>query len=399
MKVTVVQIGARHHYAVPRMLEQAGTLAGFHTDAVGVMGLGRWLPRVPGLRGDAALKKLGQRIPRGVPRAKIRQTDALLWRRILGKLRLGPMPVGHIEDDHIFDEITAGWGFAGADTLYAMQKHGTRLLEAARAAGLRVVVDVFITPLAHHIVEDERRRFPDIEPPSDAEGELDREDERNRREFACADLLLCPGENVVAGVRSYAEGRNKAVAMVPYGCGVNFEGRRNTPVKGRILFAGTADLRKGIHYLGMAASSLARRGWDFRVAGNVPEAIRRHPLMKDLNFLGRLPAPAMREEFLAADAFVLPTLAEGCASVVHEAVMAGCPVVTTAASGTLVRDGQGGRIVPERDADALAEAIARVVEDRAMRDDLAESCRKLGEELSEEAWTRRLMAALARHSE
>ena len=394
MNVIVVQIGARHHYAVPRMLERAGVLAAFHTDAIGVMGLGRWLPRVPGIGGDAALRKLGQRVPHGVPLARIRQTDALLWRRIRGKLRLGPMPVGYIEDDHIFDEITAGWGFGGADTLYAMQKHGTRLLESARAAGVRVVVDVFITPLAHRIVEDERRRFPDIEPPSDNEDTLEREDDRNRREFACADLLLCPGENVVEGVRAYAEGRDKAVAVVPYGCGVDFEGRRNTPVKGRILFAGTADLRKGIHYLGMAASKLARRGLDFRVAGNVPESIRRHPLMKDLNFLGRLPAPAMREEFLAADTFVLPTLAEGCASVVHEAVMADCPVVTTAASGTLVRNGRGGRIVPERDADALAEVIVEVVEKRSMRDELAESCRGLAEELSEDAWSRRLMAAV-----
>ena len=43
------------------------------------------------------------------------------------------------------------------------------------------------------------------------------------------------------------------------------------PVRGRILFAGTADLRKGIHYLAMAAEKLVEHGlhYEFRVAGNV----------------------------------------------------------------------------------------------------------------------------------
>ena len=77
--------------------------------------------------------------------------------------------------------------------------------------------------------------------------------------------------------------------------------------------------------------------------------VRNHPMTQHLNFLGRVPRAEMREEFLKADVFVLPTLAEGCASVVHEAVMAGCPVITTHASGTLVAHDRGGMIVPERD--------------------------------------------------
>ena len=51
----------------------------------------------------------------------------------------------------------------GRISLYAMQKHGTKMLEAAQAAGVRTVVDVFITPMCHHIVEEERARYPGIE--------------------------------------------------------------------------------------------------------------------------------------------------------------------------------------------------------------------------------------------
>lgn len=393
-QVAVAQIGARHHYAIPRILEKAGCLAAFHTDANAVKGLGKWLSSVPVLGSRGRLKNLAQRTVTGVPRAKIRHTDAMLQRRILGALHLGPGYENYIEDDHLFDSIIAARGFDGVDMLYAMQKHGTKILEAAQAAGVRTVVDVFITPMCHHIVEEERARYPGIEAACEDQARLELEDERTRREIDHADLLLCPGMNVVEGLANFPNAQGKAYAVVPYGCGVSFGGVRNVPVKGRVLFAGTADLRKGIHYLGMAAEQLANEGCDFRVAGNVSDEVRNHPMMHHLNFLGRIPREEMKEEFLKADVFVLPTLAEGCASVVHEAVMAGCPVITTHASGTMVADGRGGVIVPERDPDALAEAIQSVVKDRGKRDELAASCDALAEAFTEESWSERLMAAL-----
>jgi glycosyltransferase involved in cell wall biosynthesis len=392
--VIVAQIGARHDYAVPRMLEGAGRLQAFYTDANGLTGLGAWLRRLPVVRNRGRIAKLVGRIPRGVPAAKIRHTDALLRRRLRAVVGLGPEPRGYVDDDHLFDRIVAGWGFAGADTLYAMQKHGTLILEAARRAGLRTVVDVFITPVAHRVVAAERDRFSDWEEPAAGGVAADLEDERTGREIEHADLLLCPGWNVVEGLASFPNAAGKAFAVVPYGCGAPFGGRRNEPVAGRILFAGTADLRKGIHYLAMAAELLRGKGYQFRVAGSVTDAVRRHPRAAGLNFLGRLPRERMLEEFLQADVFVLPTLAEGCASVVHEAVTAGCPVITTPAAGTLIGDMRGGLLVPERDAEALAAALERVLGDRECRSFLAASCEELALELTEESWCRRLLAAL-----
>ena len=271
-QVMVAQIGARHHYAIPRMLEKSGHLQSFHTDANAVKGLGRLLAALPILNSRGSLKNLSQRRPQGVPLSKIRHTDALLKRRIMGGLGLAPPYEGYIADDHLFDEIIASRGFSGANMLYAMQKHGTKMLEAAQAAGVRTVVDVFITPLAHHIVEQERDQFPDIEAPMTDRSSFELEDERTRCEIDHADLLLCPGMNVVDGVASFANAAGKDYAVVPYGCGVSFDGLKNKPVKGRVLFAGTADLRKGIHYLGMAAKALGNENYDFRVAGNVSDA-------------------------------------------------------------------------------------------------------------------------------
>ena len=52
---------------------------------------------------------------------------------------------------------------------------------------------------------------------------------------------------------------------------------------------------------------------------------------------------------------------------------AGLPVVTTAVSGIpeLVRDGENGLLVPPSDPAALADALARVAHDPALREHLA----------------------------
>jgi glycosyltransferase involved in cell wall biosynthesis len=66
---------------------------------------------------------------------------------------------------------------------------------------------------------------------------------------------------------------------------------------------------------------------------------------------------------LQADVFVLPTLAEGSARVIFEALAAGCWVITTPNAGSIVPDVAAGAVVPPADPHALAEAIANVLAD------------------------------------
>jgi UDP-glucose:(heptosyl)LPS alpha-1,3-glucosyltransferase len=78
--------------------------------------------------------------------------------------------------------------------------------------------------------------------------------------------------------------------------------------------------------------------------------------------------------YQAADVFVLPTTYETFSLAAHEAAAAGLPVVATRASGIedLVGDDQAGLIV-EPSGDAVAEALARLGHDPALR-------RRLGDE-------------------
>lgn len=71
----------------------------------------------------------------------------------------------------------------------------------------------------------------------------------------------------------------------------------------------------------------------------------------------------------SADVFVLPSRYEGTSLALLEAMGAGKAVVATAIGGTdeLVRDGIDGLLVPPDDADALAAAIGRLLDDPQLR--------------------------------
>jgi len=99
-------------------------------------------------------------------------------------------------------------------------------------------------------------------------------------------------------------------------------------------------------------------------------------VMDRVRFLGwREDTPAL---YAAADLFVCPSRIEPLGNVVIEAWAQGLPVVAANAAGPrqLIRDGESGLLVPVDDAPALAQAIARVLDDAALRAHLAEGGRR-----------------------
>ena len=106
------------------------------------------------------------------------------------------------------------------------------------------------------------------------------------------------------------------------------------------------------------------------------EAELRRAAPAGVRFVGDVPdvAPYLR----AADAFVLPSSAEGLSNALLEAMAAGLPVVATAVGGTvdLIEPGESGWLVPPGDRIALADAIGSVLRDAGLRERLGESARR-----------------------
>ncbi|URI10247.1 TIGR03088 family PEP-CTERM/XrtA system glycosyltransferase [Aquincola tertiaricarbonis] len=75
------------------------------------------------------------------------------------------------------------------------------------------------------------------------------------------------------------------------------------------------------------------------------------------------------------DLFALPSRAEGISNTLLEAMACGCAPVATEVGGNpeLVQDGANGLLVPPSDSQALAQALARLVRDPALRQRLAQA--------------------------
>lgn len=86
----------------------------------------------------------------------------------------------------------------------------------------------------------------------------------------------------------------------------------------------------------------------------------------------------VRPYLAASDLLVLPTLREGMPNVVLEAAAMGIPSVTTTATGAIdsVVDGETGLLVPPQDADALGDAILRLIREPALRAKLGSAARE-----------------------
>jgi len=117
-------------------------------------------------------------------------------------------------------------------------------------------------------------------------------------------------------------------------------------------------------------------------------------LFQGPTYVGQVPRSQVREEFLRADVFAFPTLVEGFALSHLEAMACGLPVVTTPGCGPAVREGQDGFVVPPRDAHALADKIAAIITDRALRRRMSESARERASSYSWGYYRQRLLEAV-----
>jgi glycosyltransferase involved in cell wall biosynthesis len=81
----------------------------------------------------------------------------------------------------------------------------------------------------------------------------------------------------------------------------------------------------------------------------------------------------------AADVFLMPSEAENAPTMTLEAMACGTPVIGTDNTGfpEIVRPPQAGLLVPLRDADALAGAMARLLADEPLRRAMGETGRRL----------------------
>jgi len=186
---------------------------------------------------------------------------------------------------------------------------------------------------------------------------------RMEREFEMADAILVPAQ---VARRSFVRAGYAQQAIV-VNAGVDHHFFAPPPKAAprdvfRVCYAGRVELLKGLPYLLQAWSQLNLTRAELVLIGEVaPEMHRiiRQYALPDVRLLGLLPPSELLEWYRASHLFAFPSVNEGLARVIFEAMSCGLPVVATERSGAedCITPGIEGSIVPARNVEALAEAI------------------------------------------
>ncbi len=105
------------------------------------------------------------------------------------------------------------------------------------------------------------------------------------------------------------------------------------------------------------------------------KALRRELGLADLvTFLGARDQDALPDYYAAAEAVIMPSYYESFGMVALEAMACGTPVIASEVGGLafLVKDGETGFHVPDRDPELLADRICQIITDPLLRAELGE---------------------------
>lgn len=354
--VSLLCVGRFHHFHLARQMQKLGLLREIWT----------------------GYPRFQLNAEQGIPTDKIK-TFPWLQGPLMATGRLG-IPVPH--------KLSRKWQRLAQTTLdrYA-SKHlspvGTLIalsgggLESGRAVQRKGGIYICDRGSSHirfqdELLRDEYKRWKLPYPGVDAEVIKREEDE-----YAQADYVSVPSSFVADSFVKMGFPKRK-LFVNPYGARLD----RFKPVamppndSFTVLFVGQVSMRKGFMYLLQAFNSLNQKIKRLKGIGSIADEIK--PLLGNCNltaveFLGQVPNDQLPLHFSTAHVLVLPSIEEGLAMVIGEALACGCPVIASENTGArdFFLDGKEGFIVPIRSVQIIAERLEQIRENYTLRNELS----------------------------
>jgi len=384
MKWICSQIGAREHYAIPRVLHREAKLESFYTDF--------WTNPIWKSCGNLFGKpELSTRFHQDLADVKVKSFDlTTLVDSVFTDSRKKNsyewfLYVGSDFGRAVVESLKRKKGVPWDETIFF--GYDTGFLEPAtwikRRGGKTVVCQMDPSRAEVSMVESERNLWPgwthrSVNVPESFF-------RRREQEWATADIVMVNSEWCKQGLIEQNVPENKII-VVPLAYERDKSVDLNLLAKStkrhdqgitskqpvRILFLGQVILRKGIQYLIEAAKKLKNEPIYFDIVGPVgisDEAVKSAPT--NMVFHGPVSRSRASEYFTNSDIFVLPTISDGFALAQLEALAHGLPVITTPNCGEVVEHGVDGMIVPAKDSISLAEAIRILSNDQSLRQQMS----------------------------
>jgi len=284
-------------------------------------------------------------------------------------------------------------GDARASAVYGYEHSAADSFRAAAERGMGRIYELTIGywRAGLRILSEERELRPEWAPTLDILQDSDEKHARKDAELSAADHVIVPSDFVRDTLREHP-GFRASLDVIPYGAPPprpEALARRPRGDRLRLLYVGHLSQRKGVSYLFEAMRRLEGLA-TLTLVGPKP-ASECPALEKELQaheWLGAVPHGRVLEIMGTHDVFVFPSLFEGMALVIPEAMSEGLPVIATPNSGAsmVVSDRQDGFIVPIRDSEAIVSCVVELARDR---DRLVEMSRAALAKAARMAWVNR----------
>lgn len=345
MKVVYTAPNRSHHYRYALALHKAGVLLSF------VNGFSRYSPR-------AAFPELGDKLDRVDFIQNIYL--ASLRAKVPKKLSSHMAYLAKIQQDRACGkymneaDIFLYYNGSGLSSTKKIQQHGGIAIAEAVNSHVQYQEDL--------LKEEYKRLRLDWTPFHK------KEKERRIREYEKADYILMPSAFVKNSFIELGFSESKLL-KVPYG--FNAFASSGIPKKQgdefTVLYVGSISIRKGLRYLIKAFQQFKHPRKKLLIVG--PESDKRGisdlSITDDIVFTGELKAAELENAYQSASVFCLPSIEEGLALVIGEALSFGKPIIATINSGAseIISDGKEGFIVPIRNEKVIAEKLQQLADD------------------------------------
>ncbi len=226
------------------------------------------------------------------------------------------------------------------------------------------------------LFEEEIRLIPAAEKSLSQEHELKNNDNHFKQlnlEAKKADLVLCASSFTKYTLEQ--EEIKTGIEVIPYGVNLKdypfFERKNSKTLK--ILFVGSLNQRKGIYYLLEAIEKIQKMDYDVELTvvgrGIFDKEILDLFSIKKLNLKQNVSFSELIASYKNSDVFVLPSICEGFAQVILEAMATGLPVISTnhTSAPDLISDGVDGFVIPIRNSDIIVDKLIYLIEKPAQR--------------------------------
>jgi glycosyltransferase involved in cell wall biosynthesis len=220
------------------------------------------------------------------------------------------------------------------------------------------------------------------------------------REAELATYIIAPSEAVIASLVQVGISPTK-ILLLPFGVDIarfspNYSKLDTTvaPKTFKALFVGKFGIGKGLHYILEAWQNLNLPNAELLIVGPAVEIefvkLMHNKYTGSFKEYGNLTHAELAQVYREADIFVFTSLSEGSALVTYEALASGLPCIVSSESGSVIRDGVEGFIVPTKNVKAVATAIQTLYTDPALRQSMAKAARQRAKEFTWERYNKHL---------